>query len=538
MFYRFPQKASSRFGFLLDIGRYFSALHSGVLALLPFSPTPWLRYIVSLALANPFQRGSYMSTKATDLRRATGSKVSIQTADGEKFQGTLVRLSRHGATIEFFNPAPAFQLSQVFTQVEIQDGDRTVFSGRATVAGLTETGLTLHCEVRFDAAHSGGGLIAPSQDNPESLQTAYERFYESWRVDCQIQPQFKTLIVEVEDFLDGVRQWLEQIEFGYRLKTNGRWADQEKTILAAVASKVIAAFNLRHQQFEDMAYALPPELMAAHEAFVQRHWHKHFLLSPFGQRTYFKPKGYAGDYEMMNMIHRNQPEGDTLYAKLIHSLLVSQWPAQSVRNRIAHLGRNLVQESLRLAPANRRARMLNIGCGPAREVQNFLRDSPLSNRADFTLIDFDNETLNHAQQRVEACKREFRRQAGLQTKKISVYDFLRKSKNAAPPQEETYDFIYCAGLYDYLTVATGQALIDLWYEWLTPGGLLLVANMNDTKPFRNFIEFTLDWRLIYRDTPELLSLVPDRLLPMTRVVAEETTVNMFLHIRKPDLDER
>lgn len=473
-----------------------------------------------------------MSDKTKKTLRTFCGSVSIQTTDGETFQGTLIHLTRHGATIEFLNPFPIFQLSQVLKRVEIASGDQSIYSGRAMISGLACTGLALTCEAKFDASNANGGFVVPPPKDSVAMQKAYDLFHQAWHQDCQIQPDFKTLVVEVEDFLDGVRQWLEQVEFGFRLKTNGRWADQEAAILTAVAPKIISSFNLRHQQFEDLAYALPPEARGKHEAFVQRHWQKHFLLSPFGHRTYFKPKGYAGDYEMMNMIHRNQPEGDSLYAKLIHSLLVSQWPALSVRNRIAHLGKNLLNESVRLAHAARRTRVLNVGCGPAREIQNFMRESALSDRMDFTLIDFDTETLEYVERKLQECKREFRRHTGVQTKKISVYDFLRKSKQDKPGTEENYDLIYCAGLFDYLTVATGQALIDLWHHWLAPDGLLVVANMNDSKPFRNFIEFTLDWQLIYRNTAELLSLVPERLLPATRVVAEDTTVNMFLHIRK------
>ena len=77
-------------------------------------------------------------------------------------------------------------------------------------------------------------------------------------------------------------------------------------------------------------------------------------------------------------------------------------------------------------------------------------------------------------------------------------------------------------------------MIELWYDSLAPGGLLLIANMNDTKPFRNFIEFILDWQLIYRDSREIFSLVPERCRAATRVIQEDTSVNLFLHIRKPD----
>jgi hypothetical protein len=63
---------------------------------------------------------------------------------------------------------------------------------------------------------------------------------------------------------------------------------------------------------------------------------------------------------------------------------------------------------------------------------------------------------------------------------------------------------------------------------------MLIANMNDSKPFRNFIEFILDWQLIYRDSGEFLSLAPHHCRETTRVIAEPTSVNLFLHVRKPD----
>ena len=112
---------------------------------------------------------------------------------------------------------------------------------------------------------------------------------------------------------------------------------------------------------------------------------------------------------MMNMIHRNQPEGGSLYEKLIHLLLVSQWPAKSVRNRIAHLGEKSVNETARVARAGKIARILNVGCGPAQEVQDFLKETQLSDQADFTLMDFNEETLLHAGQKLVEAKRQFSR---------------------------------------------------------------------------------------------------------------------------------
>jgi extracellular factor (EF) 3-hydroxypalmitic acid methyl ester biosynthesis protein len=271
----------------------------------------------------------------------------------------------------------------------------------------------------------------------------------------------------------------------------------------------------------------------AHQDFVRQHWQKLFLGSPFAHRTYHKPNGYAGDYEMMNMIHRNQPEGNSLYEKLIHLLLVSQWPAKSVRNRIAHLREHILNETARVARSERVARILNVGCGPAKEVQDFLKETPLSDFADFTLIDFNQETLAYAGDRLAEIKRHHSRQTPVRTQMVSVYELLKRARQNSTGREE-FDLIYCAGLFDYLAPDTCQALIELWYDSLLPGGLLLIANMHDTKPFRNFIEFVLDWQLIYRDSAEFLAVVPARCQEVTRVIAEPTSVNLFLHIRKPD----
>ena len=69
---------------------------------------------------------------------------------------------------------------------------------------------------------------------------------------------------------------------------------------------------------------------------------------------------------------------------------------------------------------------------------------------------------------------------------------------------------------------------------LLPGGLTVVANMNDSKPFRNFIEFVLDWQLIYRRSEDVQRFAPAHAAGRAAVIAEPAAVNLFLHLRKPD----
>jgi extracellular factor (EF) 3-hydroxypalmitic acid methyl ester biosynthesis protein len=148
-------------------------------------------------------------------------------------------------------------------------------------------------------------------------------------------------------------------------------------------------------------------------------------------------------------------------------------------------------------------------------------------------MDFNEEALLHAGRKLVEAKRQFSRRTPIRTERISVFELLKRTQRQNGGAEK-FDLIYCAGLFDYLAADTCRALMELWHDSLSPGGLMLVANMTDTKPFRYFIEFILDWHLIYRDSREIMSLVPAHCREEARVIAEPASVNLFLHIRKPD----
>jgi extracellular factor (EF) 3-hydroxypalmitic acid methyl ester biosynthesis protein len=477
------------------------------------------------------ERKAVRAQAAPPSQTTTESEVTFQTADGLELNASLARLTRHVVAFEAENLAATLRTSEVLSHFKITADNRVIYFGRAVVSNVIHTGDSLLCEAKLDDLGPDTAFFLPATETGSNPQEAYQIFFQAWQKSYRISNEFKVLVADVQSYLTGVRHWLEELEFG--LKTQGGNAGQERAILDAVAPKIIDAFNGQHERFEEIIYALPPETRGAHQDFVRRHWQKLFLGSPFGHRTHHKPIGYAGDYEMMNMIYRNRPEGGSLYEKLIHLLLVSQWPAKSVRNRVAHLGENILNETARVARNGKIARILNIGCGPAQEIQDFLRETQLSNQADFTLIDFNEETLLHAGRKLVEVKRQFSRRTPIRTQQISVYELLKRTQRDGSAAEK-FDLVYCAGLFDYLAPDTCRALMELWHDSLSPGGLMLIANMDDSKPFRNFIEFILDWQLIYRNSAEILSLVPERCRESTRVIAEPTSVNLFLHIRKPD----
>jgi extracellular factor (EF) 3-hydroxypalmitic acid methyl ester biosynthesis protein len=468
---------------------------------------------------------------ASPAQGVSENEVSFQAVDGAELRANLGKLTPYAVTFDAGHLPLALRASEVLNNFKINSGNRVIYFGRAVVSNVIHTDTSLFCEAKLVSLGSETAFFLPPTESTSNLEQAYDVFFQNWQNHYRISAEFKVLVTDVQSYLTGVRHWLEGLEFG--LKIHGDRQEQEHAILNVVAPRVIDAFNRQHERFEEMIYALPPEPRMAHQDFVRKHWQKLFLGSPFAHRTFHKPNGYAGDYEMMNMIYRNQPEGGSLFEKLMHLLLVSQWPARSVRYRIAHLHENILNETARVARSGKTARIMNIGCGAAKEIQDFLKETQLSDSADFTLVDFNEETLLFAGGKLAEVKRQFSRRTPVQTRQMSVYELLKQSR-LNDPNREKFDLIYCAGLFDYLPPETCRALMGLWYDSLLPGGLMLIANMNDSKPFRNFIEFILDWQLIYRDSREFISLVPAHCRETTRVVAEPTSVNLFLHVRKPD----
>jgi extracellular factor (EF) 3-hydroxypalmitic acid methyl ester biosynthesis protein len=459
------------------------------------------------------------------------ASLRFATSRGEEFEGHLVQLGRYEAVFDLYAPEDSLRTSEVLPRLSLKLRDRTLYEGKATVASLVNSGSRLTCRALLDER----GVNTSSLTENGTL--SFEYFQKQWLAGYRILPEFKIVVADVTILLSQVSRWMDYVQLTLRAEKNGDAAAAEQKFVTDLAPRVIKSFNSLHERFEELAYRVDPDLKEAHRNFTWRQWSPFFLCTPFGYRTFYKPLGYAGDYEMMNQIHRNAPEGDTLFAKAMHMLLVSQWPAESVRLRIAHLKQTLVNEIARVARSGRRARILNVGCGPAREVQYLLREhGTLANHADFTFMDFNDETLKHAGEQFESLRRLHAPSAALETRLMSVHHLLRSAVKDPAKQKvsaQPFDFVYCAGLFDYLSDATCKALVNVFYHMLNPRGLVVVANMNDSKPFRNFIEFVLDWHLIYRDSSKMWRFVPDDPAAENAVIAEPTTVNLFLETRRP-----
>jgi extracellular factor (EF) 3-hydroxypalmitic acid methyl ester biosynthesis protein len=475
-----------------------------------------------------------METKAASTHiEEKQSFIACQSSQGVDIRGSILRLTRHSVVFEICAPSVLLQMSEVLNDFKIILGDRVVFSGRVAISSLVNAGEILICEVNL-ADH--WLIVEPlSRNGDNQLSGKFNQFLQDWQKTYKVVPEFKVVVADMQSLLADMRLWLDQIELSVRSAPSGERGKVEKEVAEELATPVLSAIDSLGDRFEEIASRLDPDLRPVHIHFARRNLHSLLLCSPFGYRTFHKPLGYAGDYEMVNMIVGQPYEGPSLFAKVVNAWFLNQLPAQGHRNRIKYLKAKLLEELAVKASQGRQTRILNLGCGPASEIQQLLAESELSEMAQFTLLDFNEETIQYTSRILQdTCKR-YRRNPSVQVLKKSAQQLIKEaSKPGGSPAEGKYDLVYCAGLFDYLPDRVCKQLMGVFYHWLAPGGLLLITAVDGTRPFRNKLEFILDWNLLYRTGQQLSILRPDPAPPENCLVQSDwTAVNLFLEIRKP-----
>ena len=216
--------------------------------------------------------------------------------------------------------------------------------------------------------------------------------------------------------------------------------------------------------------------------------------SPLVHRCYVKPRGYAGDAVLLDLIYRHpaiQPlanQATTRGRQLMEAGLTSPAP-RAVRNRC----RLLAEEIDAVCCRHPRAEILSLACGHLREAEHSaaLAEGGFGR---FVALDQDEES-------VESVRRDYGA-LGVEAGVGSVKSVLARGLR----EWGRFDFIYTAGLYDYLSDRVAAKLLSALYGMLKPGGRVWTANFVPDIPDVGFMEAIMDWWLLYRDAPAMMAL--------------------------------
>jgi extracellular factor (EF) 3-hydroxypalmitic acid methyl ester biosynthesis protein len=226
-------------------------------------------------------------------------------------------------------------------------------------------------------------------------------------------------------------------------------------------------------------------------------------------------------------------QGDSTYFQIVNTLFLRAAVAEAHRNRIDILLEHLLEATRTSHAKGRQLNVLNVGCGPAIEIQRFVEQSDEVERLSFTLVDFSKETLDYARRCITQVAEAHGKKLQIDFVHESVNELLKRaSRREAPLESKQFDLIYCAGLFDYLSDKVCARLLQYFANRCRPGGLVLVTNVHSQNPERNGMEHLLEWHLIYRDEAMLESVLP-KPLEQKELFTDPTGVNVFAKFRVP-----
>lgn len=453
--------------------------------------------------------------------------VSFRSSQGTVFRGTLSKLSRRNIVFEIYNPFSPVQTSEVLSDLKVRRGKNLVYQGDAVVTGVVTTSILVVVSATLVNQWSAIDTII---SEPTGLGSEVGRFVEEWERVNKLDPNYQLKVADLRSFLSDLSFWLDQVDLAVEGEPGANNTLLDAARFEEIKVPVMPQLTQLFLELEEACRQLEVDEVENHKQLAQRDLLPLMMASPFFNRVYSKPLGYAGDYEMVNMMFRKERGGKTTYGQIINDWLLNGGPPEAHRNRIYMLEKMLNKAAEDAAAADRQIRILNVGCGPVQELQLFLSKNKEAHRFSFDLLDFNAETLAYAKRQIETIT-DGRDDAPKVTYILKTVQELLRQAIELPENPKTYDIIYCAGLFDYLSDRVCTKLVRLFYQWCEPGGRVIVTNVHSSNPVKGLMEHVMEWHLVMRDESDMVRLAPD--LGPLKIYTDETGINVFLEIDKP-----
>jgi extracellular factor (EF) 3-hydroxypalmitic acid methyl ester biosynthesis protein len=462
--------------------------------------------------------------QVADLNVAEIDAVVWHNAAG-RFAASAEDLSLHGARLRF--PAtgesifPGDRLERVLLSL---DGT-PIYSGPACVRRASEESGERVLGVEFEE----DGVDLDVVYRVDNRTTFSERFVRAGQTTSTIDPKFRLWVSELEDYLCSIRTFADaeerQLDALDRRSRDSALTDYMDEARPAFVDRMLRA----ELELHGLVNGFTEEEHANHRRHYNQRIYPYLRESLFLRRAMDKPMGYAGDYEMMNMLYRDHAEGGSFFAWLMNAYGINVRAAEAVRNRRTLLTEAIV-EALEGSDSER-VRIASVGCGPAHEIQRLLEQRPhLGKKLEVVLIDQEPRSIAY-------CERMLAPLIPTTGVKAHVVKESIRKLIAHPSLQTalgTCDLIYSAGLFDYLDEKPFVHLAQTLVSSLSERGHLLIGNFAIGQPSRWFMEYCSEWFLIHRTPEEMLSLgeAAGASREAMSIMAEPAGINLFLDVRR------
>jgi len=336
----------------------------------------------------------------------------------------------------------------------------------------------------------------------------------------KIRPRFREVIKKIRS---------EFLEIKIELDLADQRGEDFPSLLKQYFPRMEKIMHFMLEEMNHLAHHFSDKEHLYHKDFFRDQLSAFLLTSPFSHRALMKPRGYAGDYQMIDMMCDENPFlGESSFGKMVQGATYHLKSGRAVDERNQYSSEQMNQIGSHVIHQERDFFLLNLACGSASDVQRFIRSSPAANRTQAYLVDQDEEALQMARERIGDSVEESKNKIKTHFYPMNVQKFLDDGQTLPK-----FDLIYSGGLFDYLNnMAFSFILVEL-FDRLNDGGFIVIGNFSSTDDSKIVRWYLSDWPLIYR-TPEDLKRIASVLSKpkQIRVESNESGVILYLIIQK------
>lgn len=224
--------------------------------------------------------------------------------------------------------------------------------------------------------------------------------------------------------------------------------------------------------------------------------------------AYSRPRGYPGDFELFDTIYKNEPLAEDKSPGFYWDryFLNNEYAkaARARKNRMKNILQDLIENS-NLSTV----RMLNIACGPSREIRELFSEplflSEISGRKIiFTGLDNDKDALEFSNSRLSNLP------PNIETRFLNenVLNIFRDGKYYDLIGKQ--DIIYILGLTEYLPDRIFKRLVKFLFQLLDDKGMLVITYKDESITFPSLPpDWLCDWDFIKRGKDDLINTVKE-----------------------------
>ena len=241
---------------------------------------------------------------------------------------------------------------------------------------------------------------------------------------------------------------------------------------------------------------LHPSVWQALVPIVQNHpVSEFFLQDPFVRWSFEKPRGYSGDAHLIDFIYGHPSVAEEVadaspLGQVLYDCTKAAPSSDAVRER-----RDLLTEHVDEIAAMRgtETEILTIAAGHLREAD---RSVALEKNRIRRWVALDQDPLS-----VGSIARDFRG-TRVEATDGSVRGLLTRAHKLG-----RFDFVYAAGLYDYLADNVAVKLTQRCLQLLKPNGVMLFANFSRELSDYGYMETFMNWALLLRSEADMWDIV-------------------------------